>query len=43
MEQPPGQSTSGHKASLNKVKPTEVRPGLFSDHGEVKLDIRNER
>jgi hypothetical protein len=32
---------SGHKASLNKHKETEITPCILSDHNAVKLELNN--
>ena len=31
----------GHKINLNKFKNIEVKPGIFSDHSAIKLEINH--
>ena len=34
---------SGHKASLNKFKKTEIMSSIFSDHSAMKLEINHKK
>ena len=33
----------GHKSSLGKLKKIEIIPSIFSDHNEVRLDLKYRR